>query len=150
MNPPLRPYRVLIVDDNLGDIILLRKAFQQINAPINLYEEQEGRLALARLNREGSYRDCPMPDLVLLDLNMPNIDGRSILKEIKSSDKLQHMPVIIVSSTRDVEDFKYCIKHQANAMVVKPDDLEGYFELGESIYKFWLKIANPDQNLIRA
>ena len=126
--------RLLIVDDDPNEILFLRNAFDRTASPIDIRHADSGEAALAEI---------PVfhPDLVLLDLNMPGMDGYDVLGRIRAGDATQGLPTLIFSSSERQEDIDRSYRNQANAYVVKPRSFEGYRQLAESIERFWYETA---------
>ena len=132
---------VLLVEDNPGDVRLIREAFKESGVPGNLRVARDGEQAMQYLRREGPYKDSPRPTFVLLDLNLPRKDGCEVLAEIKGAAELRRIPVLILStSTRD-EDIQRAYDLHANCYIPKPSDLEKLVELGRELKSFWLCMA---------
>ena len=132
---------VLLVEDNPGDVRLIREAFKESGVPGNLRIARDGEQAMQYLRREGPYQDSPRPTFVLLDLNLPRKDGCEVLAEIKGAAELRCIPVLILStSTRD-EDIQRAYDLHANCYIPKPTDLEKLVELGRELKSFWLCTA---------
>ncbi len=126
--------RLLIVDDDPNEVLFLRNAFDGAVSPIDIRHADTGEAALAEI---------PVfhPDLVLLDLNMPGMDGYDVLGRIRGDDDTQGLPTLIFSSSERQEDVDRSYRSRANAYVVKPRSFEGYRQLAESIERFWYETA---------
>ena len=133
---PTMPARVLLVEDNPGDVLLMRKALGKVGVPCVLRVAEDGVAALSVLT-EGAYR----PDIVLLDLNLPKKDGREVLRCMKGDDILRRIPVLVLSSSCASEDIAECYDLHANGYMVKPGDARSYSEMIQSFSKFWLEHA---------
>ena|SRR3989338_6492149 len=130
-------HEVLLVEDNPGDVGLMREAFKLVNTPITLHVAPDGEKAMEFLKREGPNKSASVPDLVLLDLNLPKKDGREVLKTIKMDDNLKSIPVLIVTTSRSKEDVHFCYQHHANGYLIKSGDFDEVMELGQAIDHFW-------------
>lgn len=128
---------VLIAEDNPDDVFLTQEAFKDAKLSINLSVVEDGQEALDFLRRRGPYADAPCPDLILLDLNMPKKDGREVLKEIKTNDKLRLIPVIVLTTSSAVEDINEAYQLYANCYITKPTDFNEFTEVVELIEDFW-------------
>jgi two-component system, chemotaxis family, response regulator Rcp1 len=133
-----RSIRVLLVEDNPGDVRLTRETFRDANDSIQLYVVSDGVEAMAFLRHEGTYVDSPRPDLVLLDLNLPRMDGREVLGLIKDDDNLKTIPTVILTTSEAEVDIVTSYQLQANSYLTKPVQLEAFESLVRSINDFWL------------
>jgi two-component system, chemotaxis family, response regulator Rcp1 len=139
--PQLMPYRkveVLLVEDNPGDIRLLQEAFKEGEATSHLNITRDGEQAMAYLRQEGDYSKSPRPAFILLDLNLPRKDGREVLEEIKRDENLRRIPVVILSTSTNIEDVRHAYDLHANCYVPKPFDIDKLQDLGRSLENFWL------------
>ncbi len=136
-----RLVEILLVEDNPGDVRLTKEAMKEGKIRNNLSVASDGVEAMAFLRQEGKYADAPRPDVVLLDLNLPKKDGRSVLKEIKEDPNLRRIPVVILTSSKADEDVLNSYDLHANCYVTKPGDLEQFIEVVKSVEGFWLQIV---------
>ncbi len=136
-----RLVEILLVEDNPGDVRLTKEAMKEGTIRNNLSVASDGVEAMAFLRREGKHADAPRPDVVLLDLNLPKKDGRSVLKEIKEDPNLRRIPVVILTSSKADEDVLNSYDLHANCYVTKPGDLEQFIEVVKSVEDFWLQIV---------
>ena len=132
------PIEILMVEDNPGDVELAREALAAASVRKNLTVAEDGERGLSLLRREGCYRHAQRPDLILLDLNLPTINGREVLAEIKSDPELRRIPVVILTSSEDDNDVIETYNLHANAYVVKPVDLDKYMQVIQAVEGFWL------------
>ena len=130
--------RILLVEDNLGDILLLNEAFKEGGIAAELKVVGNGEEALEFLRGEGKYEGEHLPDLILLDLNLPRMDGRTLLRRLKSAPDLRSIPVIVLSSSNLPTDIRESYDMAASCYIVKPKDLGGFFEIGKNLRDFWL------------
>ncbi len=121
-----RVARILLVEDNPGDILLTRHALKQAKVTNSLTIAMTGEQGLAMLHQEGQYSVMELPDIILLDLNLPGISGHEVLKAVKNDSKLQHIPVIILSSSCAESDIKKSNKAKVNGYLTKPLDIESF------------------------
>jgi two-component system, chemotaxis family, response regulator Rcp1 len=133
-----RPIEILIVDDNPGDVRLTVEALKDGKVQNRLHTAQDGMEAIAFLRRKGEYADAPLPDLILLDLNMPRMNGSQLLAEVKKDSELKHIPVVILTGSQEMEDIVKTNNLQADRYVTKPIDLEQFIRTVKSIIDFWL------------
>lgn len=140
------PIQVLLVEDSPGDVRLTQEAFRDANRSIQLHVATDGVEAMAFLRHEKAYADAPRPDLILLDLNLPKMDGREVLAEIKQDDDLKTIPTVILTTSDAEADIVKSYELQANCYLCKPGQLEEFESLVKSINDFWLiKVKLPQQ-----
>jgi len=141
----LRPVEILLVEDNPGDILLTKEAFEEIKIANNLNVVEDGIEAMNFLKNEGKYKEGRKPDLIILDLNLPKKDGREVLAEIKESKKLKKIPVVVLTSSKAEEDILKSYDLHANCFISKPIDLEQFSKIVKTISEFWFTIVKlPD------
>ena len=140
------PIEVLLVEDSPGDVRLTREAFREANETIILHVASDGVEAMAFLKREGAYVGVPRPDLILLDLNLPKMDGREVLAHIKKDATLKSIPTVILTTSDAEADIVKSYQLQANCYLSKPVQLDEFESLVRSINDFWLtKVKLPHQ-----
>ena len=135
------PIEILLVEDNPGDVRLTREALRGARVRNNLHLAADGVEALAFLRRQGKHSQARLPDLILLDLNLPKKGGREVLEEIKQDEALRHIPVVILTTSQAEQDILASYRLRANAYVTKPVDLEQFLKVVQSIEHFWLEIV---------
>jgi CheY-like chemotaxis protein len=133
--------RILLVEDNLPDIVLTKKAFAKGKIPNTISAVRDGEEAMDFLHKRGIYGHVEKPDLILLDLNLPRKTGYEVLKEIKSDAALMAIPVIILSSSEAEQDISRSYALHANSYLVKPDNLRNFVEMVDHIEGFWFRLA---------
>jgi CheY-like chemotaxis protein len=136
-----RPIEILLCEDNPADVRLTIEALKDGKVLNNLTVAEDGVVALEMLRREGEHADAPRPDLILLDLNMPRLDGREVLQEIKQDDQLRRIPVVVLTTSTDDEDVLRSYDLHANCYIAKPVDLEQFLRVVKSIEEFWLSVV---------
>ncbi len=136
-----KPIDILLVEDNLGDARLTEEALKEGKVTNNLSIVKDGVEALAFLRREEGFADAPRPDLILLDLNMPRMDGRQVLAEIKQDDALKAIPVVVLTTSRNSDDINQAYDLNCNCYIAKPVDLDQFIDAVESIDNFWLTVV---------
>jgi two-component system, chemotaxis family, response regulator Rcp1 len=140
------PIQVLLVEDSPGDVRLTREAFHDANREILMHVASDGMEAMAFLRREGVHSGAPRPDLILLDLNLPKMDGREVLARIKEDEGLKSIPTIILTTSDAEADIVKSYELQANSYISKPVELDAFEELVKSINDYWLvKAKLPPQ-----
>jgi len=135
---PDMPIEVLLVEDSPGDVRLTQEAFRGANRAIHLHVASDGVEAMAFLRREGVHLDAPRPDLILLDLNLPKMDGREVLAHIKADESLKLIPTVILTTSDSEVDIVKSYQLQANCYLCKPVTFEAFVSLVKSINDFWL------------
>lgn len=132
---------ILLVEDNIGDVRLTIEAFKDVRSDIAIHHVPDGVEALHYLRQEGNYRNARFPDLILLDLNLPRMDGREVLNEIKNDERLKRIPVVVLTtSTADEDIFKSYDSH-ANCYIKKPVNMNEFFRIAEMIESFWFNLV---------
>jgi chemotaxis family two-component system response regulator Rcp1 len=132
---------ILLVEDSIADVRLMQEVLRETGMPHELIVAGDGEKALRAIRREGEYAGAPMPDIVLLDLNLPGIDGRQVLREIKSDPLLKRTPVLVLSTSTAESDIAASYDAHANCYLSKPVDLGDFFRLAESLRDFWLRLV---------
>ena len=133
-----RDIRILLVEDNPGDVELARETLAGVTRPNQLSVVEDGEAALAFLRRQAPYADALRPDLIVLDLNLPRKDGREVLAEIKTDDRLKRIPVLILTTSRADEDVVRSYDLHANCYITKPMQFDEYTQVVKTIESFWL------------
>jgi chemotaxis family two-component system response regulator Rcp1 len=138
------PIEVLLVEDSPGDIRLTQEAFRETNARVRLHVACDGLEAMAFLRRKGDHAHAPRPDLILLDLNIPKLDGREVLGQIKQDEGLQTIPTIILTTSDAEADIVRSYQLKANCYLSKPVQFDEFRNIVRSLNDFWLtKIKLP-------
>jgi two-component system, chemotaxis family, response regulator Rcp1 len=138
------PIEVLLVEDSPGDVRLTQEAFRDSGKPVRLHLASDGIEAIAFLRRAGVYANAPRPDLILLDLNLPKMDGREVLAQIKEDDDLQTIPTLILTTSEAEVDIAKSYRLRANCYLNKPVRFDAFESLVKSINDFWLtKVKLP-------
>jgi two-component system, chemotaxis family, response regulator Rcp1 len=137
---------VLLVEDSPGDVRLTKEAFREVNDAVHVNVAADGVEAMDFLNRLGNYADAPRPDLILLDLNLPRMDGREVLARIKSDDSLKTIPTVILSTSEAAADIEKSYELRANCYLAKPVLFDAFDSLVKNINNFWLtEVSLPRQ-----
>ena len=146
-----REVEILLVEDNPGDVHLTREALKRGKLACHLNVVSDGQAAIDLLRRQGEYAGAPVPDLILLDLNLPGKDGREVLAEIKNHAALKHVPVVVLTSSQAEEDIIRSYQLQANCYIAKPITFKGLVKVVQAIESFWFSIVTLPRrdNLIR-
>lgn len=136
-----RPIEILLVEDSPGDVRLTEEALRSAKVKSHLVEARDGESALDILRHRGNYAASAQPALVLLDLRLPGMDGRQVLKEIKSDPSLCHIPVVVLTKSEDKEDIMNAYEEQANCFITKPVQVKNLVEVVKLLEGFWLTIV---------
>lgn len=140
------PIEVLLVEDSPGDVRLTKEAFRDANRSVRLHVAFDGVEAMAFLRHQGGHSSAPRPDLILLDLNLPKMDGREVLARIKEDESLKTIPTIILTTSEAEADIAKSYQLQANCYLSKPVQLDQFETLVKSINDFWLtKVKLPQK-----
>ncbi len=130
-----------MVEDNPGDVRLTKEALKDAKVLNEIYVARDGVEAMEFLNKQGSFKEAPTPDLILLDLNLPRKDGREVLAEIKKDPKLKRIPVVVLTTSKADEDIVKTYNLHANAYITKPVDLNRFVEIIHALEEFWFTIV---------
>jgi CheY-like chemotaxis protein len=141
VNTPLQPIEVLLVEDDAGDELMTREAFEDNKIRNALHVVRDGQEALDFLYRRAPYEGAPRPDLILLDLNLPKYDGRQVLEKIKTDPALASIPVVVLTTSSAEEDILRSYKLHANAYVTKPVDLDQFIAAVRQIDEFFVTVV---------
>ncbi|MBB2773916.1 MULTISPECIES: response regulator [Mycolicibacterium] len=146
MTPSTRPIDVLLIEDDPGDELITREAFEHNKISNTLHVAHDGQEGLDFLYRRNGYEDAPRPDLILLDLNLPKYDGRQLLETVKSDPDLNHIPVVVLTTSSAEEDILRSYKLHANAYVTKPVDLDQFMNAVRQIDEFFVQVVRLPQS----
>ncbi|MCB0050193.1 MAG: response regulator [Caldilinea sp.] len=141
-----RPIEILLVEDNPGDVRLTQEAMRDAKVLNRLNVVPDGVTALEYLRKESRYANAVRPDVILLDLNLPRMDGRELLAIIKGDDNLKRIPVVVLTTSAAEEDVLRAYNLHANCYVTKPVELDQFIEVVKSIDSFWFSIVNLPPN----
>jgi CheY-like chemotaxis protein len=141
MTDPQREVHVLLVEDDPGDVLMTQEAFEHHRIRNPLHVVSDGAAALRFLRREGEHADAPRPGLILLDLNLPLMNGREVLAEVKSDERLRSIPVVVLTTSQAKEDIVRSYDLYANAYVTKPVDFTRFMEIIRQIDDFFVTVV---------
>ncbi|GLY79143.1 response regulator [Actinoallomurus iriomotensis] len=136
-----RSIEVLLVEDDPGDVLLTKEAFDDNKVSNNLHVVSDGEEATAYLRRQGPHAGAPRPDLILLDLNLPRKDGREVLRDIKADPDLRSIPVVVLTTSEADEDILNSYDLHANAYVTKPVDFDNFIRIVRQIDDFFVSVV---------
>ena len=137
----IRPVEILLVEDSPSDTELTLEALKDFKVRNHVNVVEDGVLAMQFLRRQGPYAQAPRPDLIMLDLNLPRMDGREVLADIKGDDDLKSIPVVVLTTSRAEQDILRAYQLNANCYINKPVDFNQFLELVRSIESFWLFVV---------
>ena len=136
-----RIFEILMVEDDPEDVLLITEAFKETRIQCHLNVVGDGEEALDYLIRKGKHAEVKTPDIILLDLNLPRMDGRAFLKRVKSEGLFKSIPVIVLTSSRSDLDIREVYELNAACYIVKPSDLDGYTETVKKLNNFWMTVV---------
>jgi len=136
-----RPIKILLVEDNPGDVRLTQEAFREGNIQVDLNVARDGVEAVAYLRAEAPFEEATRPDLILLDLNLPKKDGREVLSDIKNDSELKRIPVVVLTTSNAEADILKTYNLHVNCYINKPVDFDRFFDIVQKIEDFWLSTA---------
>lgn len=139
--PPIQPIEILLVEDNPGDVRLTAEALKENKVANLLHVAPDGVEAMRFLRREGPHANAARPDLILLDLNLPRLDGREVLEQIKADPALKTIPVIILTTSEAEADILKSYELHANCYITKPVRIDRFFEVVAQLENFWVSIV---------
>ncbi|MDP1795045.1 MAG: response regulator [Acidimicrobiales bacterium] len=139
--PLARPIEILLVEDSPSDVAMTQAAFQEGHIANRIHVARDGVEAMAFLRREAGFLDALRPDLILLDLNLPRMDGREVLAALKSDPELRGIPVVILTTSSAERDVRSAYEHHANSFVTKPVGVDEFFAAVRGIEDFWLTVV---------
>jgi CheY-like chemotaxis protein len=141
------PIHILLVEDNEGDIILTTEALTEGKVINSISVVKNGEDAISFLEKKEKYPDAVTPDLILLDINLPKMNGHQVLKIIKKNKKLKHIPVIIFTTSSSEKDIAESYSNDANYFISKPVDIDEFLKVAASIQNFWISLVQlPQKN----
>lgn len=132
---------ILLVEDNEAEVFLIKEAFDEWKLLNSLNTVHNGLEAMKYLKKEKPYENMPKPDLIILDLNMPKMNGREVLNEVKKDDNIKHIPIVVMTTSDDEEDIIQSYKLHANCYIRKPVDFKEFSKIILSIQSFWFQVV---------
>jgi two-component system response regulator len=136
-----RTAEILLVEDNEADVVLTRESFRRGKLKVNLHHVDNGEECMAFLRKEGQYASAPTPDLILLDLNMPVMDGREVLAEMVKDESLRHLPVVILTTSADEHDVLNMYRLRCSSYATKPVDFDQFQRVIQGIEDYWFTVV---------
>lgn len=135
----MKSFRILLVEDNEGDILLTSEAIQESSFAVDLAVAKDGKQALTYMFTTLENNPQELPQLILLDINLPRLNGHEVLRALKTHDQFRHVPVIIFTTSTNSNDIYQCYREYANSYLSKPMDLAEYYQVVHEIEKYWLQ-----------
>lgn len=142
----ISPINILLVEDNEGDILLTTEALEEGKIPKSLNVIRDGASMLTYLKDVAEKSPSELPDLILLDINLPKKNGHEVLMEVKSNSSLKHIPIIVLTTSSSESDILKCYQEHANCYLIKPMEVSDFLKVVEKIEDFWLSIAQIPKN----
>ncbi len=137
----MKPIHILLVEDNEGDIVLTTDALKDGKIKNTFSIVRDGWEAIQYLEKKEGYENAEIPDLILLDINLPKINGHKVLKHIKNSSTLRMIPVVMLTTSSDEKDIELSYQNHSNCYITKPVDINDFLEVIASIENFWISIV---------
>jgi CheY-like chemotaxis protein len=145
-----KPIEILIVDSNPADTRMTIDAFRSAGGKSGLHCVHDGQEALLYVRNAGQYADCPLPDMIFLDLSLPSVSGLEVLKAIKSTPELMHIPIVVASGSQDPEDVRAVYALNGNCFIRRPTELTQLVRFIETCYEFWNSVVTLSSKLAPA
>jgi CheY-like chemotaxis protein len=139
--PTTSVVEVLLVEDNEDDVELTCNGFRRCKMLANLHQVKDGEECMAFLRKQGAFADAPRPDLILLDLNMPRMDGREVLAEIVADETLNSIPVVVLTTSADEGEILNMYRLRCSSYIVKPVNFEKFMDVVHFIAEYWFKVV---------
>ncbi len=141
-----RPAEILLVEDSDDDVELTRLGFKRARFAVKLHHVSNGEECMSFLRKQGRYAGVPTPDLVLLDLNMPRMDGNEVMEEVSRDHALKHLPIVVLTSSKAEEDILRSYKLRCSSYLVKPINFEGFATMIQSLSDYWFTLVTLPPN----
>ncbi|MCA8954206.1 MAG: response regulator [Planctomycetes bacterium] len=141
MSQPPRPAEILLVEDNEDDVVLTREGFRRARLQVQLHTVTNGRDCMAFLRREGAFAAAPSPDLVLLDLNLPVMDGRAVLAAVAADPSLCHVPIVVLTTSNHEQDILESYRLRCSSYITKPVDFQKFMGVIRELTDYWLTLV---------
>ena len=137
----MKQFNILQVEDNEGDILLTTEALEEKKIVNKISVVKDGDKAIDFLNKKNEYKDAELPNLILLDINLPKKNGHEVLQYLKTNDKFKHIPIIMLTTSSSEKDIMMSYKHYANCFITKPVEVNDFIEAVTKIENFWVSIV---------
>lgn len=136
-----RTAQILLVEDNEDDVYLTREAFEAASLRISLHHVNNGQKCMHFLRKQGDYVNAPTPDLILLDIHMPVMDGYAVMTEIAKDEKLRHLPVVVLTTSYEAADIKRMYGLRCNSYITKSVDFDNFVKAVDILVDYWLTVV---------
>jgi chemotaxis family two-component system response regulator Rcp1 len=136
-----RPAEILLAEDNENDVELTRQGFKKCKLLLNLHHVRDGEECMAFLRKQGKYSNAPTPDLLLLDINMPRMDGREVLAELVADESLNAIPVVVLTTSAQDEEILKMYKLRCSSYIIKPVNFDQFLHVVRSIAEYWFTVV---------
>ena len=136
-----KPIEILLVEDNENDVLLTRMGLKKAKLIMNLHHARDGIECMEFLHREGKFAAAPVPDLILLDLNMPRMDGREVLAEIVADERLRHLPVVVLTTSAEEGEILKMYSLRCSSYIVKPVDFDKFVRVIQTLGDYWFTVV---------
>ncbi len=146
MTQAIKPIHILIVEDNEGDVLLISEALEEKKIVSKISVVKNGEQAIDFLEKQGVYQQVLLPDLILLDINLPRKNGHEVLQYIKETEHLKQIPVIMLTTSSSESDILKSYKNHANCYITKPVDVDNFLKAVTSIEEFWISLVQLPPN----
>lgn len=137
----MQEIHIMLVEDSEGDVVLTLEAFKEAKIKNKVTVAKDGEEALNMLHQVGKHENAELPDLILLDINLPKIDGKEVLYKIKNHHTLKTIPVVMLTTSGDEQDIHYSYSNYASCYIIKPVSIDKFLEVVRSIEDFWLNVV---------
>jgi CheY-like chemotaxis protein len=146
----MKAIHILLVEDNEGDILLTKEALEDAKIYINLSVVTDGKEAMDFLGKQGKYADADLPDILLLDVNLPKKNGHEVLKYVKEDENLKHIPVIMLTTSSSQRDINLSYNNYANCFITKPVEANDFLAVVTTIENFWISVVKlPTKRILQ-
>lgn len=132
---------ILLVEDDEVDATLISKSFGHLKDPVNLHWVKDGSACIDFLQRGENYESAPPPDLILLDINLPRMNGREVLQKIWENESLRRLPVVVITSSASDLDVHDMYQLRCNTYIIKPNSTDAYRDMVQKLYDYWFKVV---------
>jgi two-component system response regulator len=133
--------QILLVEDNENDVILTQEGFEMARLSVGLHHVWNGKECMEFLRKQGRFHDVPTPDLILLDLNMPVMNGHAVIEEVVKDETLQHIPIIVMTTSMVEQDILSAYKLRVSSYIVKPVDVEQFVDVVRDLGNYWFTVV---------